>query len=420
VVRISRVLGGLLYVILDGVGDRPNPELNGLTPLEAAYTPNLDRLACRSRLGRVRPAGRGIAPESDMGALAMLGYRVPEEAVPRGVLEALGVGLEIKEGWLALRANFATVDGRLITDRRAGRGLSEEEGKALEKAINDGIDLGDYTFRFLHTIGHRGVLVIHGPQPLSGEITNTDPGYTRLGASTGSGPLTLLECRPLSNSEAALRAARLVNEFTAQALRVLRDHPVNRRRAAAGAKPANAILLRDAGDGPPRIKPLSQKYGLRFACIATMPVERGLARALGMEQVEVGEMDYSAKARMAAELLGGWDVVYVHIKGPDEPAHEGRADLKTRVIERIDREFFGQLPLNLAEATLLVTADHSTPCTLRRHSDDPVPILLAGPRQVPDRLCRFTERFCSKGSLKPAAGWDLLPHVLMAAGLIKP
>jgi 2,3-bisphosphoglycerate-independent phosphoglycerate mutase len=368
----------------------------------------------------VRPAGRGIAPESDMGALAMLGYRVPEEAVPRGVLEALGIGLDIKEGWLALRANFATVDGQMITDRRAGRSLSEQEGKALEKAINDGVDLGEYRFRFLHTIGYRGVLVIHGPQPLSGQITNTDPAYTRLGASTESGPQAILESRPLLRSKAALRAAKLVNEFTAQALQVLKSHPVNRQRVAAGAKPANAILLRDAGDGPPRIKSLPQKYGLRFACIATMPVEKGLAKAVGMDQVEAGEeTDYPAKAKMAAELLRDHDVVYVHIKGPDEPAHEGRADLKTRVIERIDREFIGQLPLDLAETTLLITADHCTPCSLRRHSDDPVPILVAGPRLVPNHLCRFTERFCSRGSLKPAVGWDLLPGVLRAAGLIK-
>ena len=167
-------------MLLDGCGDRPAPNLNYTTPLEAAYTPNLDRIAARSRLGTVTTVGRGIAPESDIAVFNMLGYSFEQGYPGRGVIEAVGSGLEVRKGDLALRANLASARGSRIVDRRAGRNLTQEEAELLAKDLN-GIRLEGASFEFRATISYRGVLVIRGDEPLNAAISNTDPAYARVG-----------------------------------------------------------------------------------------------------------------------------------------------------------------------------------------------------------------------------------------------
>lgn len=397
-------------MLLDGCADRPSPSLNYTTPLEAAYTPNLDAIAARSRLGSVITVGKGIAPESDIAVFNMLGYSFREGYPGRGVIEAIGSGLEVRKGDLALRANLASGKSGRIADRRAGRNLSQEEAEQLAKDLNT-ITLDSARFEFKATISYRGVLVIRGDRPLNAAITNTDPAYARVGgfgaAKETSGADRVMKCVPESKDVRAARAAKLVNEFTTKAQRVLDASDVNRERVRQGKLPANLVLLRDAGDHLPEPMPFEKKYGLKGTALVEMPAEVGIAKLLGMKMVPIKDMkDMSEKARLFSSELKDGAVVYVHIKGPDEFGHDGNARGKKKNIETIDRDFFSTALRRLDEATLAVSCDHATPCTLKRHSADPVPLLISGSGKGDGR--RFSEGAAALGSLGQLKGSEVL------------
>lgn len=412
----------ILYIILDGVGDRPIAALDGQTPLAAARTPHLDGLARQGRLGLVQTVGPGIAPESDVAVMAMLGYDPQTYHTGRGPLEALGVGLAFADGDLALRGNFATLGkGRRIVDRRVGRNLTSEEARALAEAVGAQVHLTTAPAEFVvrATIGHRCVVVFYPREGrLSAAITNTDPAYARvggLGVAKAAAGSEAEECRPLDDSAEAWVAAELVNEFSRKSREVMEEHEVNVRRRAAGHMPGNAILLRDAGDHLPDVPPLAQRFGVRLACVVEMPVERGIARFLGMDVVEIPPgADYRAWASTAQSTLDRYDGLYLHLKGPDEPGHDGDCAGKRASIERIDQEFFGSLPAAAGDWLLAVTADHATPCDLRGHSADPVPLLITGSGS--DGRPRFTEEEAAQGSLGMLRGTDILPLLVQHAG----
>jgi len=303
----------LLYVLLDGVGDRPNPSLRGMTPLEAAATPGLDSLAAQGASGLVYTVGRGIAPESDVAVFSMLGYAFGREYPGRGVIEALGTGTDFRDGDLALRANFATVDAAMdITDRRAGRNLSQEDGRRLAEEVSKKVRLSvsGSSFKFVHTLSHRAVLTfrVQGKE-LSGEVTNTDPAYAKVGGMGVAVEKVLqmkpMMCLPLSQDEGASLSASLVNEFVEKSHSVLEESIVNRKRERMGFKPANVVLTRDAGSRLPRVEGISSKYGASFAIIADMPVELGIGKLTGMEIfVSKGVFDYADKLQKVIDLLG--------------------------------------------------------------------------------------------------------------------
>jgi len=398
----------ILYTILDGAADRPIPQLNHVTALEAAYTPNLDYFARRSVGGLVYSVGKGIAPESDVAVYSMLGYKVREGYIGRGVVEALGAGLDFADGNLALRGNFATVDNNMaIVDRRVGRTLTSEEAKALAEAVNRRIRLSDVRRSVVvkATVGHRCVVVFKAEDiKLSDQITNTDPAYLKVHgmgvAVAGAKDMKVAKCEPLEQTREAAVSAELVNEFTEKVYTILRDEEVNRRRRAEGKLEANMILLRDAGSTLPKLTPLEEKYGLKPAIIADMPVEIGIAKTLKSDVFTVGTPSaFKEKAEKAIELMKEYGLVYVHLKGPDEPAHDGNYNAKKDIIEEIDRKFYGTLreALNLKETTLVVSSDHTTAVTLKAHTDDPVPFIVASEKLEGDGICRFTERECSKG-----------------------
>jgi 2,3-bisphosphoglycerate-independent phosphoglycerate mutase len=431
-------MGRILYVILDGLADRPIPELGGRTPLEAAHKPNLDSLAQRGQQGLVVTVAQGIAPESDVAVLSMLGYDPHRYHAGRGVLEALGMGLPFADGNLALRGNFATVEGRRIVDRRVGRSLTSEEARALAEAVQSEVRLEGATFAFAASVGHRCVLVLYDPTtPLSAEISNTDPAYGRVGglgvARTVAG--TEVEpCTPLVDTPQARRAAELINQFTERAQAVLERHPVNERRRAEGKLPANGVLLRDASDHVPRVPSIAERFGVRFGCFVEMPVERGIARVLGMgvipvpsggadpsghptkrQSLFVGTPVYASWAHQAREALGEWEGLYAHLKGPDEPGHDGDWEAKRAVIEQIDAHFFGTLLPLPDDVLIAVTADHATPCAVRAHTDDPVPLLIAGPGLTPDGSSTFGEQAAARGALGRLRGVDVLPLLVRLA-----
>ncbi|UNQ73064.1 alkaline phosphatase family protein [Infirmifilum sp. NZ] len=416
----------LIYLVLDGVADNP---ADGVTSLEASNHPALDELARKSRAGLMYTIGRGVAPESDAAVISILGYNPHEEYTGRGPLEAMGAGLSIREGYeVAFRANFATVDPDTlrIIDRRCGRNLTSEEARELARAL-DGVELGAYDAyaRVVATVGHRAVVVIGSRSfKLSDAVDNTDPAYSKQGyvsvARREFEPF-IAKAKPLEPTEEAMRTAELVDAFTRLAVSTLRDHPVNVRRQREGKLPANAILLRDSGGRLPRLQPISERYGLRFGAVAEMPVEIGIARVLKMDVEAVPpptgdkKADYRARLEATRRLLERNDAVYVHLKGPDEPGHDGDFKAKVESIEAIDAYYVSPL-LELVEeeqAAVIVTADHATPYTRKTHTDDPVPLILYHHRLRPDGLERFTEKECSKGSLGVLQhGWEMLPRVM--------
>ena len=407
----------IVYVVLDGLGDLPIKSLGGKTPLEAAETPNMDRLAREGVTGRMYTVGKGIAPQSDIAVISILGYDPNVYYTGRGPLESFASGLEVRDGDLALRVNFATVDENWnIIDRRVGRNLSSEEARELAEAINREVKLTSVpaTFQFKSTIGHRGCLVIRAEKgKLSGEVTNTDPAYDKigpLGVAKEKFENVVQEAKPTKgheNDPAAINAAKLINEFTRKSYEVLNRHPINLKRRSEGKMVGNMILCRDAGDHLPKFPPFRERFGLNFASFVEMPVERGIAVLMGIEIVKLplpsGDLarDYVERAELAVENIKRFDGLYIHIKGPDEPAHDGDAERKKQVIEIIDRHFFGPLleRLDLKEAIVTVTADHSTPCEHKAHTDDPVPILISGGNIRPDGSESFSERVAEKGSI---------------------
>ncbi|MEM3404068.1 MAG: alkaline phosphatase family protein [Nitrososphaeria archaeon] len=398
----------IVFVILDGVGDKPIPQLNYTTTLESALTPNLDYFARKSSGGLVYSVGKGFAPESDVAVYSMLGYKVKEGYVGRGVIEGLGSGLDFKDGDLALRGNFSTVrEDMTIVDRRVGRSLTSKEAKALSNVLNENIKLSNQGKSVVvkATIGHRCVVLFKAKDiMLSDQITNTDPAYMKVHgmgvvASSTEG-LKVAKCEPLNETKEAKVSAQLVNEFTEQVFTLLDKHPVNNRRRSEGKLPGNMILLRDAGSTIPKLTPLEKYYGLKPVIIADMPVEIGIAKTLNAEVFTVGSpLDFKSKAEKTLDLIKDFGLVYTHLKGPDEPGHDGDYMAKKKVIEEIDEKFFGSLRqgLDLDEVLLVVSSDHATPCTLKAHSDDPVPFIIASEVLSRDKICRFTEKECSKG-----------------------
>lgn len=401
------------YVLLDGCGDRPVPQLNYTTPLEAASTPNLDRMASRSNLGSVTTVGEGIAPESDIAVFNMLGYSFERGYPGRGVIEAVGAGLEMNDGYLALRANLASAKGRRIVDRRAGRDISQTEAGLLADALRS-VKLKGADFEFRPTVSYRGVLVIRTDKPLSAAISNTDPAYSRVGgfgaAKAISGSESLQRCVPESRDHAARRAAELVNEFSAKASKALSESDVNKQRVSDGKLPANCVLLRDAGDHLPKLSSFEEKYGMKGTALVEMPAEVGIARLLGMKMVAIRDRkDLTEKASLFASELRDGVVVYVHIKGPDEFGHDGDARGKERCIESIDRDFFSVALGHVDDTKIAVSCDHATPCTLKMHSADPVPLLITSDSRGDGR--RFTEANGRSGSLGHFRGADVLSTV---------
>ncbi len=398
-----------MYVILDGVGDLPFPERGNQTPLEAAKTPYLDKLTEGGMMGTVYTVKRGIAPESDAGVFSLLSYDPSKLDLSRGVVEALGSGMEFKNGDLALRCNFATVQDGQITDRRAGRNVSTDEAHELVEAVNNDSKLKALAnFELKATIGHRCSLVFLGDRKkFSGSVSNLDPAYARKGKVTiaKSGvtlPTPVPKCVPLNKSKSAGDTAHLLNEFATQVYEVLKDHQINVKRKERGDLSANFLLMRDAGTKTPKVKTLKEKFGFKSVMVADMPVELGIAKVVGMD-AEVFPPDrslegYSKRAEKALQLAAKYDLVYVHLKGPDEPGHDGDFDGKKKAIEDIDAGFFAGLK-EVESKLLCVTADHSTPCITKGHSNDPVPILVTGLKVKPDGSNRFTEKYGEKGKL---------------------
>ena len=419
----------LIYIIIDGMGDRPLPELDGKTTLEAAETPYMDSLAKNGKTGLMYTVGKGIAPESDVAVVSILGYDPFEHHVSRGALESIGAGMNMRNGDLALRCNFATLasNSSAILDRRAGRNLTQEEADELAEAVNEEVQLEAYpaSLQIKSTATYRAALIIRSEEmSLSGNVSNTDPAYKRInsvGVADLEAEMVLKTCAPLDKTREAKVSAELVNEFTRKATTVLDQHEVNSRRNKEGKLKANLVLSRDAGNTVPKFSSLRELYGLDFVCLADMNVERGISSLAGMSLVDLPlpseslEKDCDLRVKKLFEALPDYDGFYIHIKGPDVPGHDGDFKLKSELISIVDEHFVGKMleQINLEDYIVCITADHATPCSLKAHSDDPVPLLIAGNRLQADGVQRFSEKECKLGELGVLLkGTELMPKLV--------
>ena len=399
-----------VFVILDGVADQPCKSLGQLTPLQAARTPNLDEIAKKSKIEHCYTVKQGIAPESSSAIVSLFGQD-PTYA-PRGPLEAQGAGIKFKKGDLVLRCNFATIDdletGHIL-DSRAGRTLSTREAQILAKAINEQVKL-PFPFTFYPTIQHRGILVIRGG--FSANISNADPfyGVGMINPATLTGPVKMKFAHPLDDDEESNLAANLINSFIRHSHAVLDKHPVNIDRARKGLFAANVLLCRDAGNEPVKFKKLRG----RWRALCGMPLEIGIASALGMElyRFDYPRLDgmdvYSAlyegleisitnAIRMLKKFKKKTDYFYIHIKETDIPGHDNKPHDKVKMLEIIDAKLFSFLKHYVQDARLVVTADHTTASRMKAHTDDPVPVLIYPSHQAENFAKKYSEEEGLKG-----------------------
>ena len=414
----------MIYVLLDGVGDLPHPDLDGKTPLEAANTPTLDNIASNGAIGEVISVGKGIAPESDIAVFNMLGYKFDHaDYAGRGVIEAIGIGLDFKDGDLALRGNYSTLDENgIIIDRRAGRHIEKEDALGVAKEIEEKIEFSipETSVVVSPTIGHRvTVRIRNNSQKLSSKIANTDPAYSNIGgmgvAKNVGDDLRVEKCVPLEETEETKTTADVVNEFSEKSIQILKESEINKKRVEAKKKALSCILLRDAGNKYPKVVTINEKYSMNFSCIVDMPVELGISEVLKMKAFEAGGLtDYEEKAKVAAKAMETQNAIYVHLKGPDEFGHDGDAIGKMRNIEEIDQRFFKTLVENIdsGKVAIVISADHSTPCINKGHSDDPVPVLVSGDFIKNDGTTRMTEAQAKKGSIGLLQGAEVVTKSL--------
>lgn len=386
-----------LFVIQDGLGDRPISELGHRTPLEAARTPNMDRLIRRGIAGLVDIVAPGVRVGTDVGHLALFEQDLSDGLYGRGPMEAAGVGILLEPGDVALRFNFATVDENLgIIDRRAGR--IREGIEELCQSLSEMPVASDIKVLCVPTTEHRGAVILKGSN-LSPEISDSDPNRDGEGWK-------ILEVQPRSSRPDAARTAALLNEIIRKAHEILLRHPINFDRQKHGHPPANAIITRGAG-GARNYVNLGRKRGLSIACVSGESTVLGLARLAGVTPLTSPEMtanldtDLTVKADVALDALERYDMVYLHLKGADIAGHDRQPQLKKEFIEKTD-EVLGEI-LNRYRWTntlfLAFGADHSTPCELGEHSGDPVPVFLSGPGLRTDSVTSYGERACARGGL---------------------
>lgn len=375
----------IVLLVVDGLGGLPM-EPGGQTELEAANTPNLDALAARSDLGLSRPVAAGVSPGSGPGHLGLFGYDPLHFQVGRGVLSALGVGIDLQKSDLAARINFATLDeAGKISDRRAGR-IPSEKGEELVRLLNENLKLDGAEVSIVHEKEYRAVVVFRG-EGFSGELSDTDP--QRVG-------LAPLPVEPHDDSPEARKSADLANAFVEKANEILADQ-----------HPANTVLLRGFGMHP-ALPSFEEAYKLDAAAIASYPMYKGLARLAGMELLQEGK-GIPGEFETLKNSWDAHDFFFIHIKPTDAAGEDGDFDRKASVIEEIDAQIPGLL--DLSPGSLAITGDHATPAKMKSHSWHGVPVLVNSPYTLPT-ADRFGERPCAGGTLGVFPAEEIMGYLM--------
>lgn len=398
----------IVLIIGDGMADRAVEALGFKTPLQVTGHRNLDALVRNGSSGTMDTIDAGVAPGSDTAHLALLGYNPYEIYTGRGPFEAAGVGIEVRPGDVAFRANFSTVDENdVVTDRRAGR--IKDRTSELAKDLN--MKIAGVQIICRESTGHRAALVLRG-KGLGHNLSDTDP--HKLGEKVKT-------AKALDKRSA--KAAKVLNEFMKRSRAILETHPVNIERKKQGLPPANRLLTRGVGIVP-AIPKFEEKYGIKGSCVCGTGLIAGVMRACGLETILVpkgGDLDSDliAKANHAISLLKTNDFCLLHVKGTDNRSHDGDVEGKKKMIGKLD-EMIGFLTANLKEdAVFAVCADHSTPLEVRDHTADPVPLCISGRQVRKDGVERYDEISCARGALGRIKGTRLIHILLDLAGKSK-
>ena len=395
-----------IVILCDGMADEPLEELDGRTPLEAARTVNMDRLAADSEIGMVRTVPEGMAPGSDTANLSVIGYDPRKYYSGRSPLEALSIGAEMGENDVSFRCNLVTLseeedryEDRVILDHSSGE-IPTEEAAALVEALREGLGREGYTF-YVGT-SYRHLLI-----QKDGKVTDLTPPHDILTKRIGE----------------YLPEDPVLREMMVRSYEILKDHPVNVKRRAEGKNPANSAWFWGAGTCP-ALPSFEEKTGVKGAMISAVDLLKGIAAGSGMHNIIVEgangglHTNYAGKARAAVKALteDGYDFVYVHIEAPDEMGHQGSAEDKIKAIEYIDDQVIGPVADALRGAgvdfRMLILPDHPTPVRVRTHTSDPVPYLLYDSTKAQEGCSVYSEKTGRESGKMLEEGYRLIDHLL--------
>ena len=395
-----------IVILCDGMADEPLEELDGRTPLEAARTVNMDRLAADSEIGMVRTVPEGMAPGSDTANLSVIGYDPRKYYSGRSPLEALSIGAEMGENDVSFRCNLVTLseeedryEDRVILDHSSGE-IPTEEAAALVEALREGLGREGYTF-YVGT-SYRHLLI-----QKDGKVTDLTPPHDILTKRIGE----------------YLPEDPVLREMMVRSYEILKDHPVNVKRRAEGKNPANSAWFWGAGTRP-ALPSYEEKTGVKGAMISAVDLLKGIAAGSGMHNIIVEgangglHTNYAGKARAAVKTLteDGYDFVYVHIEAPDEMGHQGSAEDKIKAIEYIDDQVIGPVADALRGAgvdfRMLILPDHPTPVRVRTHTSDPVPYLLYDSTKAQEGCSVYSEKTGRESGKMLEEGYRLIDHLL--------
>ena len=395
-----------IVILCDGMADEPLEELDGRTPLEAARTVNMDRLAADSEIGMVRTVPEGMAPGSDTANLSVIGYDPRKYYSGRSPLEALSIGAEMGENDVSFRCNLVTLseeedryEDRVILDHSSGE-IPTEEAAALVEALREGLGREGYTF-YVGT-SYRHLLI-----QKDGKVTDLTPPHDILTKRIGE----------------YLPEDPVLREMMVRSYEILKDHPVNVKRRAEGKNPANSAWFWGAGTRP-ALPSFEEKTGVKGAMISAVDLLKGIAAGSGMHNIIVEgangglHTNYAGKARAAVKALteDGYDFVYVHIEAPDEMGHQGSAEDKIKAIEYIDDQVIGPVADALrgseVDFRMLILPDHPTPVRVRTHTSDPVPYLLYDSTKAQEGCSVYSEKTGRESGKMLEEGYRLIDHLL--------
>lgn len=395
-------------VIPDGAADEPQESLGGKTPLEAAHTPNMDRVAEMGVVARACHTPKQLPAGSEIGNLSLLGYDPFENFTGRAPMEAAAQGIQLGPNDWAVRCNLVTIEDQVMRDFTADH-ITTEEGSELLAAAQERI-ASDPAYRgaleFVPGVSYRNLLLWRGDR-LPSPFTND----TRTRAPHDITDQTVLEDYPRGPGSDVLC------DLMAASIEVFRDHPVNVARLESGHKPASNVWLWGLGQAP-RLQSFVEAYGARGAMITAVDLLRGIAALVGWDRIEVPgatgylDTDYAAKGRAGVEALGDYDIVCVHVEASDEASHEGRVAEKVKAIEEIDRHVVGPLLEGLAahgEWRIMISPDHPTFLRTKVHTHGDVPVAMAGTGIKPDEFTSYGDSNATKSSLAFEKGWDAMP-----------
>ena len=389
-----------VIVIPDGCADEPQKSLGGKTPLQAAKTPNMDRIAQTGVVGRTDNVPPGLTPASDVATLSLFGYDPLVVYTGRAPLETAAMGLKLGPDDWAIRCNLVHVENEEMRDFTAGH-ITSEDGKALMQAIQ--AKLGGAPLEFHAGVSYRNILIYRGPGAPFDKTTKAQPPHD-------------VPDQPIANHLPTGPGSELLRDLMQKSRGVLKDHPTNQARRAAKKRDATQIWLWGQGRAP-SIRPFVDVYGKKGAIISAVDLVRGVGILLGWTRIEVPgttgylDTDYAAKGRYAIEALKSHDLVCVHVEAPDEASHEGKVDEKVKALERIDEHIVGPLLAALpghGEWRILVSPDHRTPLRTRAHAYGMVPFTVAGAGIAPQGQASYDEVVADQASQVFAKGHELM------------